>query len=260
MPADEVLLRLAGVRQSYSGRCVVDVPELHIEQGEFLAIMGPSGAGKTSLLRILNLLEAPHEGGLYLSGEQLPGRPTLEDRRRVTTVFQRPKLLSRSVEQNVSLGLQMRGVSDPARVAMLLDRVGLKDLAQASALELSGGEQQRVALARALAIQPEILLLDEATANLDPLNTAIIENLLQEEHATQKTTIIFVTHNQFQARRIAESCLLMLEGKVVARSATDHFFSAAADGRVRAFLAGELVIPPALSQTAGLPGKRKNQV
>ena len=247
MAAAEVLLRLSGVRQSYAGRCVVDVPELQIHQGEFLAILGPSGAGKTTLLRLLNLLEAPHEGALFLSGDQLPGRPLIEHRRRVTTVFQRPKLLSRSVEQNVALGLEMRGISDPARVAMLLDRVGLKDLAKVSALQLSGGEQQRVALARALAIQPEILLLDEATANLDPLNTSIIENLLREEHATQKTTIIFVTHNQFQARRLAESCLLMLEGKVVARSAADHFFSPAADLQVRSFLAGELVIPSASS-------------
>jgi len=245
--AAEVLLRLSGVRQSYAGRCVVDVPELQLHQGEFLAILGPSGAGKTTLLRLLNLLEAPHEGALFLSGDRLPGRPLIEHRRRVTTVFQRPKLLSRSVEQNVALGLEMRGISDPARVAMLLDRVGLKDLAKVSALQLSGGEQQRVALARALAIQPEILLLDEATANLDPLNTSIIENLLREEHATQKTTIIFVTHNQFQARRLAESCLLMLEGKVVARSAADHFFSPAADLQVRSFLAGELVIPSASS-------------
>jgi len=223
----------------------VDIPSLEIAPGEFLSIMGPSGAGKTTLMRILNLLEAPHTGALYLGGEKLMGRPSLAQRRRVTTVFQKPRLLSRSVEKNVSLGLEMRGVSDPGRVATLLERVGLKDFASVPALQLSGGEQQRVALARALAIQPEILLLDEATANLDPLNTAIIERLLLEEHATQGTTVVFVTHNQFQARRVAEDCLLMLDGKVAARAPADTFFASTADPQVRAFLAGELVIPAA---------------
>ena len=245
MAGGEPLLRLEGVRQSYGDRCVVDIPSLEIAPGEFLSIMGPSGAGKTTLMRILNLLEAPHTGALYLGGEKLMGRPSLAQRRRVTTVFQKPRLLSRSVEKNVSLGLEMRGVSDPGRVATLLERVGLKDFASVPALQLSGGEQQRVALARALAIQPEILLLDEATANLDPLNTAIIERLLLEEHATQGTTVVFVTHNQFQARRVAEDCLLMLDGKVAARAPADTFFASTADPQVRAFLAGELVIPAA---------------
>ncbi len=245
MAATEPILRLEGVRQSYGGRCVVNVPDLQIDQGDFLAIMGPSGAGKTTLLRILNLLEAPHQGALFLSGDHLDRGPSLRQRRRVTTVFQKPKLLSRSVEKNVSLGLEMRGISDPGRVAGLLERVGLKDFAQAPALQLSGGEQQRVALARALAIQPEILLLDEATANLDPLNTAIIERLLLEEHETQGTTVVFVTHNQFQAHRIAGNCLLLLEGSVVAQSSAEQFFSPAAKPEVRAFLAGELVIPSA---------------
>ena len=245
MAGGEPLLRLEGVRQSYGDRCVVDIPSLEIAPGGFLSIMGPSGAGKTTLLRILNLLETPHTGALYLGGEKLIGRPSLAWRRRVTTVFQKPRLLSRSVEKNVSLGLEMRGVSDPGRVATLLERVGLKDFASVPALQLSGGEQQRVALARALAIQPEILLLDEATANLDPLNTEIIERLLLEEHATQGTTVVFVTHNQFQARRVAEDCLLMLDGKVAARAPADTFFASTADPQVRAFLAGELVIPAA---------------
>ena len=243
MDGFEPLLRLVNVRQSYQGRCVVDVPMLNVDRGAFLAILGPSGAGKTTLLRLLNLLEAPQEGALFLRGERLAGTPTLEQRRQVTTVFQRPQLLSRSVERNVALGLEMRGISNTLRVKELLDRVGLADLAQAPALQLSGGEQQRVALARALAIRPEVLLLDEATANLDPYNTAIIERLLLEEHAEHGTTIVFVTHNQFQAKRVSQTCLLMMEGKVAEYISSKTFFSTDAAPAVQAFLSGELVVP-----------------
>jgi tungstate transport system ATP-binding protein len=243
VPNAEPLVHLVGIRQSYGGRCVLDLPELEICSGEFLAALGPSGAGKTTLLRLLSLIEAPHVGRLRIQGETVVARPPLALRRRITTVFQRPRLLPRSVTRNVALGLEMRGVSDPQRVEDLIERVGLSDFAHRPALKLSGGEQQRVAVARALAIRPQILLLDEATANLDPQNTSIIENLLVQEHRTHGTTIVFVTHNQFQAKRIARTCMMLLEGRIVAHQPVEEFFADSAAPEVRAFLSGELLLP-----------------
>lgn len=245
MPSADSLVHLANIRQAYDGRCVLDLPELEIRRGEFLAVLGPSGAGKSTLLRLLGLVEAPHTGAIRIDGEHVPVRPPLPLRRRVTTVFQRPRLLPGSVARNVGLGLEMRGISDPGRVEFLIERVGLGDFARQPALKLSGGEQQRVAVARALAIRPDLLLLDEATANLDPQNTAIIEDLLVEENRANATTIVFVTHNQFQARRIARTCMMLLEGEDVAHQRAEDFFSETAADEVRAFLSGELLLPRA---------------
>ena len=241
MPVTEPLYRLGAIRQSYAGRCVLDVPELSVAPGEFLAVLGPSGSGKSTLLRLLDLLEPPHEGRLFFDTHEVPPQAGLVARREVTTVFQRPRLLARSVRRNVSYGLELRGRRDAELVDELLGRVGLRELADAPARRLSGGEQQRVALARALAIRPRVLLLDEATANLDPGNVALIERLIAEEHRERGTTVVFVTHNLFQAKRLAERCTLLLGGEMLAPLPTAEFFSDRADARIRAFVAGEMV-------------------
>ncbi|MFP6663140.1 MAG: ATP-binding cassette domain-containing protein [Deltaproteobacteria bacterium] len=237
----ETVYRLAALRQSYSGRCVLDIPELEIAAGSFTAVLGPSGSGKSTLLRLLDLLEEPHEGFLFFKGRRLPPRAPTSARREVTTVFQRPRLLARSVTRNVSFGLELRGREDRKGVADLLERVGLASLAETPAYLLSGGEQQRVALARALAVRPKVLLLDEATANLDPANVAMIEELITEEHRRRGMTIVFVTHNIFQARRLADRCALLLGGKLIAEAPTEIFFESPPDPRVHAFVAGEMV-------------------
>jgi tungstate transport system ATP-binding protein len=235
-----VQYRLAGLAQDYDGRRVLEIDRLEVARGEVLGIVGPSGAGKSTLLRLLNFLERPAAGTLEFDGQPVPPDPPLSLVRRVTTVFQRPILLHRSVRDNVAYGLRLRGLPADGRVDEALARVGLGALAGAGAHKLSGGEMQRVALARALVLGPEVLLLDEPTANLDPYNVGLIESIVQEQNQAQGTTVVLVTHNVFQARRLASQVALLLEGRLVELAPAREFFETPADPRTRAFLSGEL--------------------
>ncbi|MBM4421792.1 MAG: phosphate ABC transporter ATP-binding protein [Chloroflexi bacterium] len=232
--------RLANVKQIYNGRAVLDVENLAVERGEILAIVGPSGAGKSTLLRLLNFLETPTEGEIVFDGTPIPRDPPLDLIRRATTVFQRPMLLNRSVRDNVSFGLSLRNIAPDGRVADVLNRVGLAGMETAAARELSGGEMQRVALARALVIRPDALLLDEPTANLDPYNVGLIESIVREQNESQGTTIVMVTHNVFQARRLAHRVGLLLNGNLIELSPTAEFFDSPRDPRAAVFARGEM--------------------
>ena len=190
--------RLESVRQRYGGRTVLDLAELEVRRGEVLALVGPSGSGKSTLLRLLNFLESPTEGRLFYEGRQADGERTpLELRREVTTVFQQTALQKASVRSNVAYGLRLRGLPADGQVQGLLETVGLGELAGAQARTLSGGEKQRVALARALIFRPRVLLLDEPTANLDPYNVGLIEQIVRAENREHGTTVVLVTHNVF---------------------------------------------------------------
>ncbi len=231
--------------QAYNGRTVLQIDRLEIYEGEILGLVGPSGAGKSTLLRHLNFLEEPAGGFLTYREARFNGvLPPLELRRTVTTVFQRPVLLNRSVAANVAYGLKLRGKDARAReqaVAEALQRVGLADLADAPARTLSGGEAQRVALARALVIEPDVLLLDEPTANLDPYNIKLIEQIVAEVNRERGTTVVLVTHNIFQAKRLAHRTALILDGRLVEIANTDTFFHAPVDPRTAAFVQGDMV-------------------
>lgn len=237
--------QLHNLTQTYSGRTVLQISRLEIHAGEILAIVGPSGAGKSTLLRLLNFLEDAAAGDLTFEGMRVNGKkPSLELRRQVTTVFQRPVLLNRSVAANVAYGLKIRGQNGQKveqAVDEALDRVGLTDLAKAAARTLSGGEAQRVALARALVIRPCVLLMDEPTANLDPYNVKLIEQIVTEVNRDWNTTVVLVTHNIFQAKRLAQRTALLLEGKLVEIADTPTFFEAPADLRTAAFVQGDMV-------------------
>jgi tungstate transport system ATP-binding protein len=162
--------------------------------------------------------------------------------RRVTTVFQRPLLLNRSVQANVTYGLRLRGQRNSSqRVEAALEEVGLKHMARQRARTLSGGEAQRVALARAIVLQPDVLLLDEPTANLDPYNVGLIEDIVQALNRQRETTLVLVTHNVFQAKRLAHRVALLLEGQIVEVSDVETFFESPGDPRTAAFVRGEMV-------------------
>ena len=231
---------LEGVRHRYGRRCVLQVDRLEIARGRTLGVIGPSGAGKSTLLRLLQGLERPTEGSIRVDGATLSYPAPLPLARRVTTVFQRPLMLDRSVRENVEYGLRLRGRTEGAAVDQLLDRLGLTHLARARARKLSGGEVQRVALARALAIEPDMLLLDEPAANLDPAHVALVESLIRDAQS-RGTTIVLVTHNTHEARRLADDTLLLIDGVVVEAGPTASFFESPAQARTQAFLAGELV-------------------
>jgi tungstate transport system ATP-binding protein len=163
----------------------------------------------------------------------------LELRRRVATVFQHPMLLDRSVRDNVAFGLRIRRIRESdRRIETALDRVGLLNYARAKARTLSGGEAQRVALARAIVLQPTVLLLDEPTANLDPYNVGLIENLIRDH---DRMTIVLVTHNVFQAKRLADRVGLLINGQLIELASADQIFNSPIDPRTRSFINGEMV-------------------
>ncbi|HHS98423.1 MAG TPA: phosphate ABC transporter ATP-binding protein [Chloroflexi bacterium] len=234
---------LEGVRKVYDGRCVLDIDRLKVHRGEILALVGPSGAGKSTLLRLLNFLEPPDAGTITFQGHRIDRGPVpLSLRRQVTTVFQRPALLSTTVAGNVAYGLRLRGLRDGReQIEAMLERLHLAHLARASARKLSGGEAQRVALARALILRPAVLLLDEPTANLDPHNVALIEQAVREMNRERGTTVVWVTHNIFQARRLAHRVAFLLDGRLIEVADTEQFFTAPHDPRTGAFVRGEMV-------------------
>jgi tungstate transport system ATP-binding protein len=239
------LYTLSNVRQTYGLRTVLQVPALTIEPGEIVAVVGPSGAGKSTLLRLLALLEAPSQGNVELNINDhrvTYGSASIGERRQLVMMFQRPILLSRSVQANIAYGLGLRGERmSRERIADVLRQVALAELANAQPRTLSGGELQRTALARALVLDPRVLLLDEPTANLDPHNVQLVENLIQKQHTQRSTTIILVTHNFFQARRLATRVVLLLQGELIEVAPTETFFNAPRDPRTLAYLSGRLV-------------------
>jgi tungstate transport system ATP-binding protein len=241
---NELIYTLEDVTKQYEGSTVLRVDWLEVGRGEILAVVGPSGSGKSTLLRLLNFLEEPSAGRITILGRdvtQVRGVP-LAVRRQVTTVFQHSILLNRSVRDNVAFGLGLRGQRDSSReVEEALEMVGLGHLQKRRARTLSGGEAQRVALARALVLKPEVLLLDEPTANLDPANVGLIEEVVRTQNRERGTTIVLVTHNVFQARRMADRVALLLGGELIEIAPTDTFFESPRDPRTRAFMSGEMV-------------------
>lgn len=238
-----LVYKLDGVRKSYDTRAVLQFDRLDVRRGETLAIVGPSGAGKTTLLRLMALVDQPTSGSVQFFGQSTSGLATpIELRRRVAMVFQRPALLTRTVRANVSYGLRLRdpaGAKEP--VNGLLNELGLAGLEHRVVTRLSGGERQRVALARALVLDTEVLLLDEPTAHLDPGNVALVENRLRDRARDRGHTLVIATHNIFQAKRLADRVVLLLDGRLIEIAETVKFFESPSDPRTAAFLRGEMV-------------------
>ena len=236
------LYTLSNVTQQYNGRSVLNITSIDVRKGEILALVGPSGAGKSTLLRLLNFLESPTTGEIQFEGTAVNGHVSLAKRRRITTVFQNPCLLNRSVIANIRYGLSLRGEKMPVEeIETLLKRLGLAGLGGQRATKLSAGEAQRVALARALVLRPDVLLLDEPTANLDPYNVGLMEKIVTEENRQHGTTIVLVTHNVFQAKRLAHRTALLLNGRLIELADTDTFFTNPENQETAAFVRGDLI-------------------
>jgi tungstate transport system ATP-binding protein len=235
---------LEQVKKDYGSRRVLEIDQLSIHAGEIFALVGPSGSGKSSLLRLLNFLEAPTHGEITFHGTAFNSgkEMSLHLRRLVTMVFQRPMLLNRSVAGNVRFGLELRNQrKSDALVETALKEVGLSALADHNANRLSGGEAQRVALARAMVLQPEVLLLDEPTANLDPYNVGLIEKIIRDMNVIHGATLVLVTHNVFQARRLADRVAFLMDGKLIEVAPADTFFNQPTDPRTAAFVRGDMI-------------------
>lgn len=209
------IIELEGVGKSYGPSQILKEVDLQVDEGEVLALIGPTGSGKTTLLRLIDLLEEPSQGSILFEGRdasRLPEREMLILRRRMAMVFQKPVMFKASVKENVSYGLKVRGIKAPGKVDLVLKAVGLQSCANRDATTLSGGEMQRIALARALIVEPEVLLLDEPTANLDPRSAASVEELI----SGMQTTVIMATHNMDQCKRLSDRVVILLEGRLSA--------------------------------------------
>jgi len=241
----EAVLTVDNVSKQFGPREVLRVERLSLAAGRIHGVMGPSGAGKSTLLRLLNLLERPTAGRILYRGRDVHAyRPRLELQRRMAMVFQKPVLFDGTVYENVAYGLRVRGVRGleaAGKVDDALRRVGLEPLRRARALTLSGGEAQRVAMARALVLEPDVLLLDEPTSNLDPNNVALLEGLIRGASGGNGTAVVLVTHNVFQAQRLADQVVFLYEGQVVEEGLAAQVFEAPGDERTRAFIRGEMV-------------------
>ena len=233
-------VELKGVGKSYGGRAVLSGVTCAFAKGRITAVIGPNGSGKTTLMRLIARLEIPDSGELvYTDGQQ--GLPLM---RRMTLVAQRPCLFNTTLFNNVAFGLRARGLPGAeirGRVMDALSASGLSHLSHANARSLSGGEAQRAALARAYALRPDLVLLDEPAANLDPEGVDQMERLIRKMKDEQGMTALIVTHNMFQARRLADDVCLLYGGELVERGARDEFFGAPKKDLTRKFLAGEVV-------------------
>jgi tungstate transport system ATP-binding protein len=237
-------IQVRRVRKQYGATVAVDLDELDVWPGEILGLLGPTGAGKSTLLRLLAGVESATAGEIRCGEEaRLLASLPFADRRRMTMVFQRPALLSGTVKMNVGYGLRLRRDKYASRdkVDAVMERLGLSRLANRSARTLSGGQMQLVALARALVLEPDILLLDEPTANLDPAHVALVEQVIQEDFQRRQTTLVWATHNLFQARRVAGRAALMLNGRLVEAAPAEAFFRSPVDSRTRDFVEGRMI-------------------
>lgn len=251
-------IALSAVSHGFDDTAVLEDVTLAVEPGETLVIIGPSGTGKTTTLRLLGLFAKP-EVGTVAMGERdvwaLPEPARLAIRRRIGMVFQTANLFDASVRTNVRYGLHIRrawsarvrrwfpgGAHDriDSAVTDALAIVGLGDAAEQPARSLSGGEAQRVAFARAIAYDPDVLLLDEPTSDLDPRNTAVIEDAIGTAQA-RGMAVAVATHDMHQAERIADRVAVMLDGRLIEVGPADRVFSEPHDPRAGGFIDGELV-------------------
>jgi len=211
-----MLLRAEKLGRSVPGKVLVTDATFDVRKGEILAIVGPSGSGKSSLLRLLNRLDEPTEGNVFLDGMDYRQLAPRELRRRVGMVMQRPYLFAGTVLDNLRFGPRQRGVelsSEPAEA--LLAGVGLSGFASRNVANLSGGEAQRVSFARALANSPEILLLDEPTSALDEDAKREVETVIQRIGHDQGVACVLVTHDAAQAGRLAQRAMVLEGGRIV---------------------------------------------
>jgi len=240
-PATILPLVVSNLVYEAGGERLLHDINFRLTAGTRTVLLGPNGAGKSLILRLCHGLLTPTMGAVRWGGE-VRADPARQ-RRHQAMVFQRPVLLRRSVRANIEHTLKLRRVprrERRARADLALAQTGLAELGDRPARALSGGEQQRLTLARAWATTPQVLFLDEPTANIDPAATRTVETLIDGFHAAG-TKIIMTTHDLAQARRMADEILFIHHGRLLEQTPADRFFAAPQTQEARAFIKGELL-------------------
>ncbi|MFM8827434.1 MAG: amino acid ABC transporter ATP-binding protein [Actinomycetota bacterium] len=235
-------LSLRGVTKTFGEHTVLDGVSLDIEQGQVVSLIGPSGSGKSTLLRCINLLEPVDDGAVFLDGEDIsvPGLDANAVRRRIGMVFQSYNLFPHmSVLRNITLSPVRAMGMDPAaareRATALLERFGLGDKAESYPDQLSGGQQQRVAIVRALAVEPEVLLLDEITSALDPELVGEVLDVVRELKSSGMT-LVLATHEMGFARDTSDVIVMLDGGRVIEQGHPREVLVSPRTDRARQFL------------------------
>lgn len=236
------MIEIKGLQKYFGDSHVLKDINLHVKTKEKLVVIGPSGSGKSTLIRCINLLEKPTSGQVIINGVDVtaPKAPVSKMRQSVAMVFQQFNLYShKTVLENLTMApILLKGVSShEARESGLkiLERVGLKDKANAYPIQLSGGQQQRVAIARVLNMNPEVILFDEPTSALDP---EMIQEVLDVmvDLAQGGITMVVVTHEMGFARQVADRVVFMDDGRIIEEGTPEHFFKNPTHDRTKAFL------------------------
>ena len=235
-------ITLRDVNKSFGENLVLDNLSLEINRGEYVSLIGPSGSGKSTILRCINLLEPIDDGSVWFDGDDIsiPGLDPNSVRRRIGMVFQSYNLFPHmTVAQNISLApvrvLGRKSIDARQRAARLLERFGLADKIDSYPDQLSGGQQQRVAIVRALALEPEVLLLDEITSALDPELVGEVLDSVRDLRTTGMT-VILATHEMGFAREISDKVCMLDEGKIIEQGSPEQIFGSPANARTKQFL------------------------
>ncbi|HCX65614.1 MAG TPA: ABC transporter [Eubacteriaceae bacterium] len=233
-------LSISSITKEYHNKTVLHVPKLEFQAGELWGIIGPNGSGKSTLMKIIAGLLEPTTGTIYYNGQTY----NTKIQKAMTLVFQKPYLLRSSVYQNVAYPLQIRNVPEKEiqqRVEKILCTFDIDSLKEQKAWTLSGGESQKVALARALVFKPELLILDEPTANIDPASIMLLEDRIAKYYTEEKPTILMVTHNIQQAKRLCSKVAFMHEGEIIDHGEPSRIFESENNPLIHSFIKKGLI-------------------
>ena len=241
------LIETVNIFQNYDGRDILKNINLKIDRAEIFALIGPTGAGKTTLIRILNLLEPPYSGRVFFDGVDVtnPRIDQLEARRRMSYVQQKPLVFTMNVYDNIACGLRWRHMESAAikrKTEEALELVGMTSYKNRNARTLSGGETQCVAIARALVTEPAILFLDEPTANLDPISTSKVEQVIYDAIREKKVAVVMATHDMIQGQQLATRIGVLLDGQIQQAGAWHEVFNSPLNREIAGFVGMENIV------------------
>ncbi|MHA1991375.1 MAG: ABC transporter ATP-binding protein [Candidatus Hodarchaeales archaeon] len=239
-------LTVYGMNAEEQPKTIIQNVNLPIHSGEIIGVVGPSGAGKTTLVKAISLLNTHSIKGEYFYQEKqvIPnsnGKSLGEIRKNLIFIHQHPVLFKGTVRYNIEYALKLRNIKEREYLKELISLFKLDDIVERNISLLSGGEKQRISLLRAMVVKPRVLVLDEPTQNLDPENISNIEKNIDHFRANEKGTVIIVTHNLFQARRITDKILFLMNGQIVEYGKTDDLFSKPERRETADFLTGDTI-------------------